>query len=218
MAEIRAPRLFILAGTNGAGKSSILGATTRARGSDYFNPDEAATRIREKNPLLSVEEANSEAWHQGKRLLTRAIAERLDFNLETTLGGNSLAGLAAKAAAEGFEVRVWYVGLATAELHLRRVRQRVAQGGHSIPEADIRRRFDKSREHLVDLIPSLTELKVYDNSEEGDPAAGIAPRPRLLLHLDHGRLLGQPDLRGMPSWAKAIVIAAMAEALRRQVR
>ena len=54
-----APQIFVLAGTNGAGKSSIGGATIRLRGAEYFNPDEAAARIRATQPHLSPTQANS---------------------------------------------------------------------------------------------------------------------------------------------------------------
>ena len=60
----------------------------RQAGADYFNPDEATARILAANPDISTAEANSAAWHEGKRLLERAIAERLDFAFETTLGGH----------------------------------------------------------------------------------------------------------------------------------
>src|SRR5436190_16512076 len=62
----------MFAGTNGAGKkSSVAGATFRQAGADYFNRDEATARILAANPDLSTPEANSAAWHQGKRLLER---------------------------------------------------------------------------------------------------------------------------------------------------
>src|SRR5262249_33556822 len=79
--------IYVLAGTNGAGKSSIAGATFLAQGAEYFNPDEAAARICSANPAISQAGANSMAWHQGKRLLEKAIAERLNFAFETTVGG-----------------------------------------------------------------------------------------------------------------------------------
>ena len=144
--------MVALLGANGAGKSSIGGATIRARGAQYFNPDEAAARIRQAHPHFSATQANSAAWHEGKRLLQHAIAQRLDHNFETTLGGQSLARLLKDAATAGFEVRIWYVGLASPEHHLARVEARVRKGGHDIPEADIRRRFDQSRLQLIQLV------------------------------------------------------------------
>lgn len=217
-----APRLFVLAGTNGAGKSSIGGATIRARGGHYFNPDEASARIRADQPHLSATQANSAAWHEGKRLLQQAIAQGLDYNFETTLGGRSFAKLLKQAAEHGFEVRIWYVGLASPEMHLARVKARVKKGGHDIPEADIRRRFDQSRLQLIDLLPDLTELRVYDNSHEANPHKGLAPKPQLLLHWQK---VAQPgghsathqvltpstpeQLKLTPEWAKPVVMAAL---------
>lgn len=203
------PCIYVLAGTNGAGKSSIGGAMFRESGAEYFNPDEAAQRLRAANPGMTLEEANSTAWRQGKRLLERAISERSEFAFETTLGGHTIAGLLARALSKKMEVRVWYVGLATPELHIARVRSRVAAGGHDIPEAKIRERYESSRLNLVDLMPKLTELRVYDNSEEGDPRRNIAPRPRLLLHMDHGKIVDSCDMEETPEWAKPILVTAM---------
>lgn len=122
------PRIYVIAGVNGAGKSSIAGATFRALGSEYFNPDEAARRLMAVNPALSQKDANSAAWRQGVRLLKLAIEERLDFALETTLGGNTVTHILAQAAKQGIELHIWYVGLSSPELHLERVRARVRRG------------------------------------------------------------------------------------------
>jgi len=202
-------RIYVLAGTNGAGKSSIAGATVRASGAEYFNPDEAAGTIRGSRPGMTQAEANSQAWFEGKRLLEKAIAERLDFAFETTLGGNSISRLLERALDARMEVRVWYAGLSSPELHVARVRARVAKGGHDIPDADIRRRYNLGRLNLIRLLPRLTELRVYDNSEEADPSSGVAPTPRLVLHQDAGRIMNAGDLGSTPDWAKPIVAAAM---------
>ncbi len=204
----RRPVISVLAGTNGAGKSSIAGAMIRASGGLYFNADEAARELRSARPKLSQEEANSLAWRQGKRLLERAIAEGLDYAFETTLGGTSIARLLEQASDADFEVHVWYAGLESPELHLARVRARVAKGGHDIPEADIRKRYDAGRRNLIRLLPKLTSLRLYDNSFEADPAKGQAPRPRLLLHWERGAIVSV-DLKGTPDWGKPIVAAAL---------
>jgi len=209
VAAPRAPRIYVLAGVNGAGKSSIAGAAFREYGGDYYNPDEAARRLIAAYKSLPQREANGLAWQQGRRLLERAIAERLDFAFETTLGGATIPRLLAAAAKGGAEIFVWYIGLATVDLHISRVRARVKRGGHDIPEAQIRRRFEHSRIHLLDLMPHLAALRVYDNRAEADPAAGKRPEPLLLLHMIRGRIAGPKDLTGTPDWAKALVAQAM---------
>ncbi len=186
MAE-RPPRIYVLAGTNGAGKSSILGEMLAQSGARHFNPDEATRLILARNPGASLAEANAAAWQQGRRLLERAMSERLDFAFETTLGGETFVRLLREAAAAGFEVRIWYVGLETPE---------------------IRERWDRGRENLIRLLPVLAELKLLDNTAEGDPDAGRTPRPKLLLHAAGGKIRRMCDLTEVPAWAKPIVAAA----------
>jgi len=203
------PHIYVLAGVNGAGKSSIGGAAFRAFGANYYNPDEAARSLIVANPGLSQAEANGAAWQQGERLLERAITYRLDFAFETTLGANTIPRLLAEAASQRIEVHVWYAGLSSSELHLERVRARVRKGRHDIPEADIRRRFERSRLNLIYLLPQLAALRVFDNSEDADPAARHAPIPMLVLHMHYGKIVGPADLSQTPDWAKPIVAAAL---------
>jgi predicted ABC-type ATPase len=208
------PRIYVLAGVNGAGKSSLGGAAFRAFGADYFNPDEAARQMMAADPGLRQTNANARAWQAGKRLLERAIAAKLDFAFETTLGANTMPRLLREAAEKGVAVNIWYVGLSNPELHIARVKSRVRKGGHDISEADIRRRYQHSRLNLIELLPHLAALRVVDNSAEGDPSAGKMPEPVLVLHMERGKILNAGDLPATPDWAKPIVAAAMELSLR----
>lgn len=201
--------IYVIAGVNGGGKSSLAGATMRELGGLYYNPDEVARRLMTRHPDLRLREANQAAWEQGVRLLKRAIQEHLTFAFETTLGGSTIVQLLLQAAREGGAIHVWYVGLSSPELHLARVRRRVARGGHDIPEADIRRRYEHSRVNLIALLPHLTSLRLFDNSIDADPADGQTPSPQLLLHMEQRRILAPPDLSRTPTWAKPIVAAAL---------
>jgi predicted ABC-type ATPase len=205
----RTSSIYVIAGVNGAGKSSVAGETFRQAGSDYYNPDEVARRLRAANPTLSQTEANSAAWREGVRLLKRAINEGLDFAFETTLGANTIPRLLMKAAEAGIEIYVWYVGLESAELHITRVKNRVARGGHDISEADIRKRYERSRLNLIELLPVLRGLRMFDNSLEADPAKGEAPKPVLVLALERGKIREPKNLARTPEWAKPIVAAAL---------
>ena len=207
--KAQTPRIYVLAGTNGAGKSSIAGEMLIEEGVEYFNPDEAAELIRGANPGITLEEAQSVAWEEGRRLLERAINERLDYAFETTLGGRTITALLEKAVQGGMEVRIWYVGLLNVELHIARVRARVKRGGHDIPEERIRQRYVRSVFNLIQLMPKLTELRVYDNSVEADPHTGATPEPKLIVHLNRGKLLNVCELASTPEWAKPIVLTAL---------
>lgn len=204
--------IAVLAGTNGAGKSSVGGEFLRQQGVPFFNPDEIAREVRHLYPTLSTDETNALAWQEGLSQLQRAIANRTNYAFETTLGGTTITRTLEDALGQGLEVRVWYVGLESVELHIARVQARVTRGGHAIPEAKIRERYDSSRLNLIKLMPRLTELKVFDNTYDANPSDEREPSLRLVLHMEHARVVApsSADLKRTPEWAKPIVSAALA--------
>lgn len=202
------PAIHVLAGPNGAGKSSVGGRSLRAKGGMHFDPDASTRTIRTAMPELSDEQANSLSWRQMVRQLEVAIRDRRGFTFETTLGGNTITRMLADAAPE-MDVRMWYVQLASPEHHAERVRARVARGGHDIPIEKIRARYDSSRLHLIQLLPVLAELYLYDNTEPHENEGGAIAEPRLVLHVRRRRIEHCAPLPEVPQWAKAIVMAAM---------
>lgn len=203
------PCIYVIAGPNGGGKSSIVGAMLRQTGGDYFNPDTESKRIRVENPGVSDPDANSMAWKLGRRTLERAIRERKTFAFETTLGGHTIPALLEAAVDRGLQLKMWFISLSTPELHIQRVHFRVAKGGHDIPEAKIRERFDRGRVNLLRLLPKIAELRLFDNSFEADPAEGAVPEPLMVLHVQQGRVVQTCDATKIPIWAKPIVELAM---------
>lgn len=204
-----AGRIVAIAGVNGAGKSSVVGATIREEGGAYFNPDDETRALLEDRPSLTLAAANVLAWEMGKRGLEHAIENGTDFTFETTLGGRTIARLLEQAVDKGLDVVMRYVGLDSAERHIARVAARVARGGHHIAEARIRQRYEKSREHLIVLLPRLTDLIVYDNSIERDPEEGEAPEPTILLEMENGRIRFVAPMKEIPAWSRPIVAAAI---------
>ncbi|EQD77103.1 hypothetical protein B1A_03116, partial [mine drainage metagenome] len=134
---------------------------------------------------------------------------RHDYWFETTLGGNTITATLESALSTGLDVRIWYIGLKSPELHIARVAERVKHGGHDIPIDKIRERYDGSRRNLIRLLPRLTEVRVFDNSADADPKSGKRPTPLLILHMQHGKILDSIDLPQTPEWAKPIIIAAL---------
>lgn len=212
----RRGRIIVAAGTNGAGKSAIVGEFLAARGGAYFNPDLFARKLVESG--VSAEQANSQAWNLGFGALQRAIAANEDFSFETTLGGNSVVRELHRAVEAGLGVYIWYVGLASPELHIARVRARVARGGHAIPAAKIRERYPKSLANLVGLIGKATEIHVFDNSVESTSGLPVA---QLVFRMRGARIV-EPDIQSLvsqtPNWAKPIVAAALRVNTKRQRR
>lgn len=205
------PVLYVLAGVNGAGKSSVGGSLLEAAGLSWFNPD---TFARELIAVTGCDQstASGRAWAEGLRRLDEAIANHRHFAFETTLGGHTMAARIVQAAST-HDVLVWFCGLDSPERHIARVRARVRAGGHDIPEARIRERYPRALLNLIVLMPRLAHLQVYDNSVDVAPGTPI-PDPVLVLETRAGRIVwpGPDDmgaLRRTPEWAKALVEAGL---------
>lgn len=205
------PVLFVLAGVNGAGKSSIGGHLLKEAGLTWFNPD---TFARELIADTGCEQAaaNALAWQEGMGRFDEAIRDHQNYAFETTLGGRTVVNKILEATRH-HDVMVWFCGLSSPELHIARVKARVAARGHDIPEEKIRERLPRAQENLLRLMPHLAYLKVYDNSleaAEGD----VVPDSHLVLEMEDGRLTwpGSADLDALlqtPDWAKPLLEAAL---------
>ncbi len=206
-------QVFVIAGVNGAGKSSIAGAALLDRNVPYFNPDLAARSLREASPDMTLEAANAHAWEAGRKRLEIALRDELNYAFETTLGAKTIPDMLLAGARRGARIHVWYAGLASVDLHLQRVRSRVTAGGHDIPAHKIRERYDSSRANLIRLMPHLASLRLYDNSTDNDPKAGRAPQPVLLLHMQGGRIVSHIHLGQVPQWAKPLMAGALEPAV-----
>jgi predicted ABC-type ATPase len=209
--------IYVLAGCNGGGKSSVAGDALRDAGIELFDPDRVARTLVSQG-AATQQAANAAAWNRGRRLLERAIEARGTFAFETTLGGTTITALLRHAASVGISVHVWFVGLASVEMHVARVKRRVAKGGHDIPVGMIRRRYVAGPTNLIGLLPGLRQLFLYDNSREGDPDEGRAPSPELVMHAVNRRIVAPRSVRGLvartPQWAKPIVAASLELHLR----
>ncbi len=203
------PVLYVLAGVNGAGKSSIGGHLLEQCGLSWFNPDTFARELMVETGC-DQSQANAEAWQEGLRRLDDAIAHGRTHAFETTLGGRTIPAMI-KAATPSHDVLVWFCGLSSPELHIARVKARVANGGHDIPEAKIRERYPAALESLIALMPFLAQLQVYDNSVEA--ASGDAvPDPVLVAEMEAGKLVWPENvetLQSTPEWAKPLLEAAL---------
>lgn len=185
----------------------MAGARVLNAGGQFYNPDLYARQLRIAQPGLSIEEANGQAWQHGRGLLERAIDTKVNFAFESTLGATTIPKLLKRAAAS-HDVRILFVGLDSPERHIARVAARVRAGGHDIPEEKIRARYTSSRANLIDLLPSVASLKVYDNSTEVPAGGTTIPLPTRLLEMEAGAITYEAPPNSIPVWAKAIVQAA----------
>jgi predicted ABC-type ATPase len=205
------PVLYVLAGVNGAGKSSVGGHLLEREGLTWFNPDTFARELMASTGCHQ-ETANGCAWQEGMRRLEEAIAKGLNHAFEKTLGGKSVTAKILEAA-KTHDVLIWFCGLSSPELHIARVKARVAAGGHPIPEEKIRERYLNAQLNLIKLVPHAACIKVYDNSAEA-AADGTVPDPVLVLDMENGQVItpaadNLEALQRTPEWTKAIVEAAL---------
>lgn len=180
-------------------------------GLTWFNPDSSARELIAQL-RVSLEEASSRAWQYGRFQLEGATANGKNYAFETTLGARTIPELLARAA-ETHDVVMIFCGLSSPEQHIERVRFRVANGGHDIPENKIRERWVGSRANLIKLLPQLARLQVFDNSAQALPGEEI-PDPVLLMEMISGRMVF-PDpedagaLAAIPEWAHPVLQAAI---------
>ena len=158
------PRLFILSGCNGSGKTtasySLLPELLEC--SELVNSDEFAKSLSPFNPSAASVIASRYMLAKIKYLLSRKV----DFIIETTLATRSLTNIINEAKDLGYEVTLIYFWLNSVELAISRVKKRVASGGHSIPEDVIRRRYVMGLKYFFEIYSPICHRWVLaDNSK-----------------------------------------------------
>ena len=144
---------------------------------------------------LSGRHADAVAMQAGRIMLMRLkalAAAQQDFAFESTLSSRSFAPFLRQLKAQGYLVAIYYFSLTSASLAVRRVKLRVAMGGHDVPEDTVRRRFGRSLLNFHSLyMPLADRWAVFDNSvtgnarliatQEGDNLQIKEPKPWLKL-------------------------------------
>lgn len=156
-------KIIIIAGPNGAGK------TTFAR---EFLPQEAGCPVFVNADLIAAglspfapERAAIQAGRLMLDVIARHVARLESFAFETTLSGRAYARQIPQWRQLGYRVELFFLSLTSADMAVQRVAERVRQGGHDIPEATIRRRFDSGARLFPDVYQPLVDRWVlYDNS------------------------------------------------------
>ncbi len=185
------PTYTIFAGVNGAGKTSIYKSIYYNENKDEkrINTDEMVARIGSwKDNNLQMKSAR-----EAVKLIKRYISEKISFNQETTLSGKSMIKNIKMAKENGFYMVMNYIGVENPDIAKDRVKIRVSQGGHGIPEDTIERRYYASLKNLKGVIEICDEINVYDNTEIF----------KEIIDFKDGNLIWKD--KNMPSWAKNIL-------------
>lgn len=159
-------QVIIIAGPNGAGKTELAPHLLRDKLGllEYVNADTIALGLSAFQP----EEAAFDAGRIMLRRLRELAEQQKSFAFETTLATRSYAVWLRQLQQNGCRISLMFLWLSSPELAVERVRQRVASGGHNIPEETIRRRYRKGIRNFLTLYqPFADEWGIYDNSDLG---------------------------------------------------
>ena len=189
------PRLWVLAGGNGAGKSTFHATRLARHGVEFVNADLIE---RELDP--AADETGEPPSYRAARMARARYVERLErgtsFCYETVFSHPSKVEMIAMARAAGYRVTLVFIHLADPALNVLRVRQRVSEGGHSVPTDKIAARIPRTLAHVRDAVRLADETLLLDNGRRDDPFRRIAERrgDDVTIHVDP-----------LPAWAREML-------------
>lgn len=185
-------QVWILAGGNGAGKSTFYKIFLAPRGIQFVNSDRIARDISPENP----EQAGYTAAEWASRLRDDLLDRGESFCLETVFSHQSKIDFTARAKSLGYEIVLIFIHLDNPELNEARVMQRVSGGGHIVPREKIYERIPRTLKNIASVIPLADEAWLLDNSSHEDPF-------RLVARVKHGSIIRASD--PLPGWAKELL-------------
>lgn len=175
----KSPNLYIIAGPNGAGKTTFARQFLPydAKCAHFVNADLIAQGLSPFSPNAAI--------FQAGRILIKQIHglahQKEDFAFETTLSGKTYLSFLEDAKKVGYRIHLFFLWIPNVELALARIRARVSEGGHHVPNEDVRRRFGRSIPNFVRFYQPISDTWfLYDNSTAS---------PQLIAKGEHGKLL-----------------------------
>lgn len=182
------PQVWIVAGPNGSGKTTITRRHLTGR-LPVVNPDDIARDLSPSNP-----EAPETALKAGREAITlrrQLIEAKESFAIETTFSGNSELAFIREAKAAGYKVNLIFVATASPLISTGRVATRVHDGGHFVPRRDIERRYHRSLGNLTEGVALADRAWILDNSSK---------RTRLVATIERG--CEKSSAMNLPKWLR----------------
>lgn len=186
------PSLILLAGPNGAGKSTLYETRVAPSFAAPFINADAIQRDELKDASL---EASYRAAEIATARRSEMLAEGKSFATETVFSHPSKLEIIEIARKQGYIVIVMHVGVDSPDLSVARVRERVAEGGHDVPEDKVRARFERGGTLIRQAVLCADRGLVFDNSRLNEP-------PRQVLQFASGRLTQAAPF--LPQWVLSI--------------
>ena len=160
-----ARQLWLLAGGNGAGKSTFYRTRLQPLSMPFVNADIIARELYPDAP-----EAHSyDAARIAEEIRYGLLSEGRSFCFETVFSHPSKIDFVAHAKTLGYQVILVFIHLASAELNKARISQRLESGGHHVPDEKVEQRIPRLLKHIKTVIPLCDQVHVLDNSSAGNP-------------------------------------------------
>jgi predicted ABC-type ATPase len=185
-------QLWLLAGGNGAGKSTFYKNYLEPRGIHFVNADNIARDIAPDSPEIVSYDASKIA----KSLRANLLKEEVSFCFETVFSHPSKIDFVAEAKALGYEIILVFIHLDNSELNKARVQVRVEQGGHNVPQDKIEQRIPRTLNNIKATLPLVDEAHFLDNSSYVNPFQIVA-----VLRAGQLSIEQQP----LPEWATTML-------------
>ena len=188
-------QLWILAGGNGAGKSSFYRTRLQPLGLPFINADQIEAE-------LFPEQANQPGHNSyAAARVAAAMRERLlrsgrSFCFETVFSHPSKVDFTAQARSAGYHIVLVVIHLTDVALNKARISQRVADGGHSVPDDKVEQRIPRLLQQLRSATPLCDEVYLLDNSSTDNPFIPVA-------RVHHGQINWQS--KPPPQWARQLL-------------
>ena len=171
--------MYIIAGSNGSGKTTFAREylPNYAKCNNFVNADLIAQGLSPFSPVAASIKA-------GRLLLERVhqfVERKMDFAIESTLSGKTYTTILKSIKEKGYSIHIFYLWIPDIRLAKARIKQRVQDGGHDVPEGDVTRRFKRSSDNFVEIYKPLCDSWIiFDNSSE---------RSEIIAHEEMGKLV-----------------------------
>lgn len=185
-------QLWILAGGNGAGKSTFYKHYLEVHGIKFVNADIIAKEIRSRG----AREVSYIAAEIAGKIRNDLLSQGVSFCFETVFSHESKIDFLAQAKSLGYEIILIYIHLINSSLNEARVYQRTKEGGHDVPAEKIHSRIPRTMKHIKEALAIVDEARILDNSYEGDRFNQVA-----VMKSGKYEILIEPA----PDWLKEIL-------------
>ena len=197
-------QLWVLAGGNGAGKSTFYNLYLAGYGIKFVNADLIAEDLISKNP----ERVSYQAATLAAKIREDLISQGVSFCFETVFSHESKIDFLAKAKANGYTIILIYIHLFDSSLNEARVKQRVSEGGHRVPIEKIHSRIPRTMRLIKTALPLVDEARFLDNSSKDEPFKQI-------VVIKSGNYEVKTD--SLPEWAMKILTRDTHNPIHRKV-